>query len=604
MAQKLYPVASDSVKYYTEDILNINKTFIRSKVIIDNGLKVSVQSPASMKIYVGSGTAIINGYHYFNSSTIELTISSNTSAYARKDAVVVHLDGANSKIKILEGSPNPNPTIPTEAYGLNYLLLAEVYVGVNVVNILDTNITDVRTSNNQRIIGSLDEMIFHEYDLIEQLRKGQITVSTVEELKEAIKLLNTRECTGKILIKAGTYYFTESFELPAYTHIAPFGNGEVIFSCNNPSINNIFRNKLDGTEGGYDGSSHITIEGISFDAFGSTHQITPVAFAHAKDCKVINCAFKNFNTWHNIEFNGCNSCYVEYCDFLHYGLESGASPSEVIQIDYCGEFMQYPWTCKYDKASCDTIYIRHCRFIEIAGACLGNHLFDSTVTPTNIHFENNFIANADYGVYIGDVNNLHVKNNIVNKVRMFVELKGGSGRQLYNWFIENNDVDLVRGGTFHGVEMEVNTEGRFCRLEPTNHSTNACVDGLFINNNHVNNANTHGITFSANFVECNNNYVRGCGKIGIFAYGCSQSNITNNIVIDCGSNNVDLRKFDMGIGHNPDFRTWRVNCANNVCRDIAVFGGTDSAYVHDNIAKIVEIDNPTYVNNNNHDMHM
>ena len=54
MAQKLYPVASDSVKYYTEDILNINKTFIRSKVIIDDVLKVSAQSPASMKIYVKS----------------------------------------------------------------------------------------------------------------------------------------------------------------------------------------------------------------------------------------------------------------------------------------------------------------------------------------------------------------------------------------------------------------------------------------------------------------------------------------------------------------------------------------------------------------------
>ena len=150
--------------------------------------------------------------------------------------------------------------------------------------------------------------------------------------------------------------------------------------------------------------------------------------------------------------------------------------------------------------------------------------------------------------------------------------------------------------------MEVNTEGRFCRLEPTNYSTNTCIDGLFINNNHVNNANTHGISFSANFVECNNNYVRGCGKMGIFAFGCSQSNITNNIIIDCGSNNVTNRNFAIGIGHNPNFRTWRVNCANNVCRDIAVFGGTDSAYVHDNIAKIVEIDNPSYVNNNNHDM--
>ena len=149
--------------------------------------------------------------------------------------------------------------------------------------------------------------------------------------------------------------------------------------------------------------------------------------------------------------------------------------------------------------------------------------------------------------------------------------------------------------------MEVNTEGRFCRFEATNSSTKNCINGLFINNNHVNNANTHGITFTANFVECNNNFVSDCGKIGIFAYGCSQGNIMNNIISGCGKNNVTNRNFAIGIGDSA-FGVWRVNCANNNCLDICVFGGVGSTYVHDNISQVHAINNPSFVNNNNYDI--
>ena len=203
---------------------------------------------------------------------------------------------------------------------------------------------------------------------------------------------------------------------------------------------------------------------------------------------------------------------------------------------------------------------------------------------------------------MGDVNNVYIRYNKTEGCRTFVELKEGSGQHLYNWYVEQNDVDLVQGGTFHGVEMGVNTEGRFCRFEATNPSIRNCINGLFINNNHVNNANTHGITFTANFVECNNNFVLGCGKIGIFAYGCNLGNITNNVVERCGTNNVANRNSGIAIGDNSGFNVWRINCANNICYDIAVFGGTTSTYVHDNIARIVEVNNPSYVNNNNHEI--
>ena len=90
--------------------------------------------------------------------------------------------------------------------------------------------------------------------------------------------------------------------------------------------------------------------------------------------------------------------------------------------------------------------------------------------------------------------------------------------------------------------------------------------------------------------------------MGIFAYGGTKGNITNNVIADCGKNNVPNRNFSIGIGDNGSFHVWRFNCGNNVCDTIGVFGGTDAAYVHDNVARIVEINNPSYTDVDNYDI--
>ena len=563
-----------------EQVAKGNTCYSNLKSTVERGDSLNVTLEANIQTATSKNTTLVN-----NLATVDNKNSTLTSTI--------------NNAKTIEGTLNS--TIDN-ANTTNTTLNNTIKTG----NTLNTNLKDTTTKANQSLsdlntaIGSSDLSSINT--TLANLQKYTVVVGTIAELRTAVANVGRKGYASTILIKAGIYTPSRSFELCPYTHIAPLGDGEVIFKCNNSSVNNIFRNELDGTEEGYDGASYITIEGLTFDGVNTVNPITPVAFAHATDCKVINCTFKNFNTWHNIEFNGCDRCYAEYCKFYNYGLTSGGSPTEVIQIDFCGDSNQYPWNCNYDKTCCNSIYIRHCAFKDIVGACFGNHAFDRTRIPSNIHFEDNYIAYADYGVFIGDVNNLYVRNNKVDKVRMFVECKEGSGENLFNWYLEGNDVNLVQGGTFHGIEMGVNAEGRFCRLEATNSSIKTCINGLFINNNHINNANTHGITFTANFVECNNNFVRGCGKMGIFAYGCNQGNIMNNVIADCGKSNATNRNFSIGIGDNGGFNVWRINCANNTCYNIGVFGGTTSTYVHDNIAKVVEINNPSYVNNNNHDI--
>ena len=557
-----------------------NTCYSNLKSTIDRGDSLNVTLEANIQTATTKNTTLVNNLSTVDSKNSTLTSTIN-SAKTIEGTLNSTIDNANTTNTTL------NNTIRTG-------------------NTLNNNLKDTTTKANQSLsdlntaIGSSDLSSINT--TLANLQKYTVVVGSIAELRTAVANVGRAGYASTILIKAGVYTPTRSFELCPYTHIAPLGDGEVIFKCNNNSVNNIFRNELDGTEEGYEGTSHITIEGITFDGVNTVNPITPVAFAHAVDCKVINCTFKNFNTWHNIEFNGCSYCYADRCKFLNYGLTSGGNPTEVVQIDYCGSSDQYPWNCNYDNTSCDHIYVRNCDFRDIIGACLGNHAFNSSLRHSNIYFENNYIVNADYGVFIGDANNVYIRYNKTEKVRMFTELKEGSGESLSNWYIEQNDVDLVQGGTFHGVEMGVNTEGRFCRLEATNPSIRNCINGLFINNNHVNNANTHGITFTANFVECNNNFVRGCGKIGIFAYGGSQAVIMNNVIADCGKNGVTNRNFAIGIGDNGAYSVWRVNCANNICLDICVFGGVGSTYVHDNISKVVSINNPSFVNNNNHDI--
>lgn len=556
-----------------------NTCYSNLKSTVDRGDSLNVSLEANIQTATTKNTTLVNNLSTVDSknSTLTSTINNARTAEGTLNSAV---DNANTTNATLNNTIKTGNTLNTNLK--------------NSITQADQSLSDLNTA-----IGSSDLSAINT--TLTNLQKYVVVVGTTEELQTAVANVGRSGYSNTILIKAGTYSPTSSIELPAYTHIAPLGNGNVIFNCNNSSVNNIFRNKLDGTETEYNGAGNITIEGITFNGVNTTNTMTLVAFAHAENCRVVNCTFKNFNTWHNIEFNGCKYCYADRCTFLNYGLTSGGNPTEVVQVDYCGSSAQYPWTCKYDNTACDHVYVRQCEFRDIIGACLGNHTFTGSVRQNNIYFEDNYITNADYGVYIGDANNIFIRKNKTEHVRMFVELKEGCGQGLFNWYLEDNDVDLVKGGTFHGTEMGVNAEGRFCRLEATNSSTKACINGLVITNNHINNANTHGITFTANFVVCNNNFVRGCGKIGIFAYGCSQGTIMNNVIADCGTSGAGNRNFSIGIG-DSEFGVWRINCGNNICYDICLFGGVGSTYVHDNIGKIITINSPSFINENNHDI--
>ena len=81
MAKKVYPV--DGVKYYTSDVINLNKSIIGAKTITNDGFKVTAKDTPSMKLNVASGYAIFNGYSFSSTATETITITKLRLFYSR-----------------------------------------------------------------------------------------------------------------------------------------------------------------------------------------------------------------------------------------------------------------------------------------------------------------------------------------------------------------------------------------------------------------------------------------------------------------------------------------------------------------------------------------
>ena len=183
MAIKVYPIANANVKCYTTDHISMNNNLIKEKTIFNNGFIVSALTTPDLSVNVSSGECRIQGKYLSSSTTTNVLISANTDSYNRYDLIVVDVSGEGS-IKVIKGTPSSNPTIPSASN--NQIILAQVLVGSGVSSIQSSNITDLRSTNNQYFMESLDKSI-HNLE----------TKTTSIENKLAIK----REFTGSGAVK-------------------------------------------------------------------------------------------------------------------------------------------------------------------------------------------------------------------------------------------------------------------------------------------------------------------------------------------------------------------------------------------------------------------
>jgi hypothetical protein len=110
-----------------------------------------VTAPGSgMTMNLAAGQALVRGHYYYNNTGSSLAISTANASNPRIDLVVLTLDPAANTIvaSVLAGTPAVSPVAPTLTQtdtGTYQIALASVYVGAAVVNISQSNLTDLRT---------------------------------------------------------------------------------------------------------------------------------------------------------------------------------------------------------------------------------------------------------------------------------------------------------------------------------------------------------------------------------------------------------------------------------------------------------------------------
>ena len=160
MAIKGIYVADGTTKYTSADVKLVNGKIVGGKIIYgDTNLKVEAQSSPNMSVKVSAGVCSINGVFLQNDSSYTVTITSNSSNFPRKDAIVAYISETTFQIKAVQGTPSASPVAPS-VNSSSYIKLAEVTVGVGVTSIQNSNITDFRNTAGQNITDSLmDEIV-------------------------------------------------------------------------------------------------------------------------------------------------------------------------------------------------------------------------------------------------------------------------------------------------------------------------------------------------------------------------------------------------------------------------------------------------------------
>ena len=124
--------------------------------LVSNGIfhrnadNLQVTSAVGMNVMVQPGTAWINGYHYANTTPMDLPIATADGVNPRIDRVILRWSNTARSIKlaVLTGTPAPSPNPPnlTRNADIWELGIGTVFVPRGAVAISGENISDTRLS--------------------------------------------------------------------------------------------------------------------------------------------------------------------------------------------------------------------------------------------------------------------------------------------------------------------------------------------------------------------------------------------------------------------------------------------------------------------------
>lgn len=151
-------------RYKAEEWAEYFASFIANGVFPSPSTGLQVLASNSMIITVNTGKAWINGYFYFNTSNLTITLDNADGVLNRIDRIVVRWDLQDRviSVKVKKGIYSANPSAAAiqrdaDAYEL---VLADVYVGAGAVSVSQANITDQRLNSTLcgLVVGTVGEL--------------------------------------------------------------------------------------------------------------------------------------------------------------------------------------------------------------------------------------------------------------------------------------------------------------------------------------------------------------------------------------------------------------------------------------------------------------
>ena len=138
--------------YKAEDWAEYFASFIGNGVFPVPSTGLQVVANDGMKLNVKTGKAWINGYFYFNTGDLAVTLDTADGQLNRIDRVVVRWDLTNRtmSVKVKSSSLSVSPSAPALRRGADVyeLALADIYVGAGVTAITRSKITDQRLNTS------------------------------------------------------------------------------------------------------------------------------------------------------------------------------------------------------------------------------------------------------------------------------------------------------------------------------------------------------------------------------------------------------------------------------------------------------------------------
>ena len=191
----------NGVEYDEEFVALVNSILVQNGVF-GNGLIVSAGS--GMTVNAAQGAAIVNGFIYYNDSSMPLTISTANASLPRIDSIMLrwNIPNRTMNLTVVTGAAQSNPSAPAPVRDGTYydMQIATIYVGAGVASITAANITDTRPNstvcgitsgyNSVDIDAMMAQYTAQFNDWFDQM-KGQLTTDAAGNLQSQIDETNS-----------------------------------------------------------------------------------------------------------------------------------------------------------------------------------------------------------------------------------------------------------------------------------------------------------------------------------------------------------------------------------------------------------------------------